>query len=89
MYDAPVGVMLTDWKVNVRVAIRAFENLPVPWRLVITPCGEVALFDSEDSRPSSIPACRGYRSTWRDSTQSPAGSVGRRRRTSPGLERPP
>ena len=30
MNGAPVGVMLTDWKVNVRVAIRAFENLPVP-----------------------------------------------------------
>ena len=43
--------MLTDWRVNVRVAIRAFENLPVPRRFVMTPFGEVAVFDSENSLP--------------------------------------
>ena len=31
------GAVLTDCRVKVRVAIRSFENLPLPLRLVMTP----------------------------------------------------
>ena len=68
------GAVLTDWRVKVRVAIRSFENLPVPRRLVMTPCGEVAGFDSENSVPSSVPASHGYRFTTSDGSQSPCAS---------------
>ena len=66
--------MLADWRVNVMVAIRSFENWPAPRRFVMTPCGEVAPFDVENPLPSSVPASHGYRSTWSDSTQFPPAS---------------
>ena len=71
--------MLTDWRVKVRVAIGSFENLPIPRRLVMTPCGEVAGFDSENSVPSSVPASHGYRFTVSDARHSACAS----RRDSP------
>ena len=65
------GAVLTDRRVKVRVAIASFENFPIPRRLVMTPCGEVAGFESENSVPSSVPASHGYRFTVRDASQSP------------------
>ena len=65
------GAVLTDWRVKVRVAIGSFENLPIPRRLVMTPCGEVGEFDSENSAPSSVPASQGYRFNTREASQSP------------------
>ena len=62
--------MLTDRRVKVRVAIRSFENLPIPRRLVMVPCGEVAKLISENSVPSSVPASHGYRFTVCDGSQS-------------------
>ena len=60
--------------VNVSLAMRTFENLPVPAMLEMTPCGLVSGFDSENSVPSSVPASYGKRSTSSDRTHWPAPS---------------
>ncbi len=52
----------------------SFENLPSPRRPVMTPWGEVAWFESQNSVPSSVPASHGYRFNARDDSQSPCAS---------------
>ncbi len=68
------GAVLTDWRVKVRVAMGSFENLPSPRRPVMTPWGEVAGFESQNSVPSSVPVSQGYRFNARDDSQSPCAS---------------
>ena len=51
-----VGGVSVAVSTKVSRAMRSLENLPVPRMLVMTPCGSVAGFESENSSPSSVPA---------------------------------
>ena len=50
------------------------ENLPAPPMLVMTPCGDVAGFESENSSPFSVPASHGYNFTSCEGNQLPLAS---------------
>ena len=51
-----VGRVSVSVRRKVSLAMRWFENLPVPLMLVMTPCGSVAGLLRENSSPSSVPA---------------------------------